>query len=334
MPLHTAIIHQIDKKPDGSAAELRLASQPLAASEALEFLLADLNDSYNARTTKVWGLFQPDQQQYPFSQWLAGWLDGQQDFIAFSQQSAERLHGLLAEVSMALGGHLLIAHYRQGMSDFLLLALLQHSSGSRIDSSLTLQAVRHLDLAQLQQAARINLSEWRNNPASKQYISLLKGRSGKKADPFAEFLGAVEGVDAAGETRTLLKAFSDYVESADLAEEQAREKTETLIDYAGSQARLGQPITLEELSGLLDEEQPRAFYDHIRNSDYGLSPEIPADRRTLNQFRRFTGRGDGLSISFDAHLLGSAIEYDADKGVLIIRQLPGRLKDQLKQSQD
>ncbi len=64
-------------------------------------------------------------------------------------------------------------------------------------------------------------------------------------------------------------------------------------------------MTLDALSELMDDQQPRAFYDYIRNKDYGLSPEIPADKRTLNQFRRFTGRAEGLSISFEAHLLGS-----------------------------
>ncbi len=69
--------------------------------------------------------------------------------------------------------------------------------------------------------------------------------------------------------------------------------TETLVDYATSQARIGEPMTLDALSELMDDQQPRAFYDYIRNKDYGLSPEIPADKRTLNQFRRFTGRADG-----------------------------------------
>ena len=133
------------------------------------------------------------------------------------------------------------------------------------------------------------------------------------------------------ETRTLLKAFSDFVEQEDLAEEQAREKTQSLVDYASTQARLGEPITVEELSGLLDEDKPRAFYDHIRNSDYGLAPEIPPDKRTLNQFRRFTGRAEGLSISFEAHLLGSRVEYDETTDTLTIRQVPTQLKDQLKQ---
>jgi nucleoid-associated protein len=91
---------------------------------------------------------------------------------------------------------------------------------------------------------------------------------------------------------------------------------------------------LEELSGLIDEERPRAFYEHIRNKDYGLSPEIPPDKRTLSQFRRFTGRAEGLSISFEAHLLGSKIEYDEARDMLIIRQVPTQLKDQLKRRKD
>ncbi|HHJ4328565.1 TPA: nucleoid-associated protein, partial [Klebsiella pneumoniae] len=88
------------------------------------------------------------------------------------------------------------------------------------------------------------------------------------------------------------------------------------------------------LSGLIDEERPRAFFDHIRNKDYGMAPEFPADKRTLSQFRRFTGRAEGLSISFEAHLLGSKIEYDEARDMLIIRQLPTQLKDQLKRRKD
>ena len=39
----------------------------------------------------------------------------------------------------------------------------------------------------------------------------------------------------------------------------------------------------------------------------------------MNQFRRFTGRTNGLSISFESHMLGSAIEYDAEAGGLLMR---------------
>ncbi|KTT47701.1 nucleoid-associated protein, partial [Pseudomonas oryzihabitans] len=235
----------------------------------------------------------------------------EQDFVAFSRQAVEHLKGLMESSNLSTGGHVLFAQYQQGMTDYLTIALLHHSEGVTVTETLDVAPAKHLDLGQLHLAARINLSEWRNNKQSRQYISFIRGKGGKKvSDYFRDFIGCQEGVDAKGETRTLLKAFSDYVESEDLPEEAAKEKTDTLVDYASSQAKRGEPMALDALSELMDDQAPRAFYDYIRNKDYGLAPEIPADKRTLNQFRRFTGRAEGLSISFEAHLLGSRIEYD------------------------
>nr|WP_298169207.1 nucleoid-associated protein YejK [uncultured Pseudomonas sp.] len=331
MPIRHCIVHLIDKKPDGTPAVLHARDTELAASQAIENMLADLNESYNAKQGKAWGLFHGESGAYPFSGWLKNYLDEGQDFAAFSRQAVEHLQKLMEESNLSTGGHVLFAHYQQGMTDYLVIALLHHSEGVAVNDELDVTPAKHLDLGQLHLAARINISEWRNNANSKQYISFIKGKNGKKvSEYFRDFIGCQEGVDGPGETRTLLKAFSDFVESEDLPEESAREKTKTLVDYASSQAKMGEPMGLQELSGLIDEERPRAFYDHIRNKDYGLSPEIPADKRTLNQFQRFTGRAEGLSISFEAHLLGSKIEYDESNDTLVIRNLPTQLTDQLK----
>lgn len=335
MPIRHCIVHLIEKKPDASPAILHARDTELPASQAMEHLLSDLNDSYNAKQGKAWGFFHEESGAYPFSGWLKSYLADEQDFSNFSKQAVEQLKRLMEESNLSTGGHVLMAHYQQGMTDYLAIALLHHSEGVAVTEALDVAPAKHLDLGQLHLAARINLSEWQNNQNSKQYISFIKGKNGKKvSDYFRDFIGCQEGVDAPSETRTLLKAFSDFVESEDLPEEQAREKTDALVDYATTQARIGEPMTLEELSGLLDEERPKAFYEHIRNKDYGLSPEIPPDKRTLNQFRRFTGRAEGLSISFEAHLLGSKVEYDEARDMLIIRQLPSQLKDQLKRRKD
>ncbi|MGE8329283.1 nucleoid-associated protein YejK [Pseudomonas urmiensis] len=335
MPIRHCIVHLIDKKPDGSPAVLHARDNELGASDAIENLLADLNDSYNAKQGKAWGLFHGESGAYPFSGWLKQYLSKEKDFTAFSRIAVEHLQKLMEESNLSTGGHVLFAHYQQGMTEYLAIALLHHSDGVAVNAELDVTPSRHLDLGQLHLAARINLSEWQNNQASKQYISFIKGKNGKKvSEYFRDFIGCQEGVDGPGETRTLLKAFSDFVESEDLPEESAREKTQTLVDYATSQTKMGEPVTLEELSSLIDEDRPKAFYDHIRNKDYGLSPEIPADKRTLNQFRRFTGRAEGLSISFEAHLLGSKVEYDEEAGTLIIKGLPTQLIDQLKRRTD
>ena len=335
MPIRHCIVHLIDKKPDGSPAVLHARESELGASDAIENLLADLNDSYNAKQGKAWGFFHGESGAYPLSGWLKQYLDEEKDFTAFSRVAVEHLQKLMEESNLSTGGHILFAHYQQGMTEYLAIALLHHSEGVAVNDELDVTPSRHLDLGQLHLAARINLSEWKNNQHSRQYISFIKGKNGKKvSDYFRDFIGCQEGVDGPGETRTLLKAFSDFVESEDLPEEAAREKTQTLVDYATTQTKLGEPVTLEALSSLIDEDRPKAFYDHIRHKDYGLSPEIPADKRTLNQFRRFTGRAEGLSISFEAHLLGSKVEYDEEAGTLIIKGLPTQLVDQLKRRKD
>ena len=331
MPIRHCIVHLIEKKPDGTPAVLHARESELGDSQAIENLLADLNESYNAKQGKAWGFFHEESGAYPLSGWLTQYMDGSEDFTAFSRKAIEHLQKLMEESNLSTGGHVLFAHYQQGMTDYLAIALLHHSNGVTVTDSLDVAEARHLDLGQLHLATRINISEWKNNQQSRQYISFIKGKNGKKvSEYFRDFIGCQEGVDGPSETRTLLKAFSDYVESEDLPEGKAREKTSALVGYASSQAKIGEPMSLEELSGVIDEERPRAFYDHIRNKDYGLSPEIPTDKRTLNQFQRFTGRAEGLSISFESHLLGSKVEYDEARDMLIIRNLPTQLTDQLK----
>ena len=332
MPIRHSIIHQIDKKPDGSPAVLHLSSTELLKSQATENLLNDLNVAYNAKTGKGWGFFHAQSGAFPLSGWLQDFVD-HGNFIEFSTTAAEHLTKLMEESNLSVGGHVLFAHYQQGLTEYLVIAMLQQSESVTVNANLSVTPSKHLDFGNIHLAARINLSEWRNNAQSRQYISYLKGPKGRKAtDYFRDFIGCQEGVDGPGETRTLLKAFSDFVASEDLHEDSAREKTQALMSYSMAQANIGEPITLGELSELIDEDRPKAFYDFIRNKDYGLSQEIPADKRTLNQFRRFTGRTNGLSISFESHMLGSAIEYDAEAGSLLMRDLPTQLKDQLKRA--
>lgn len=331
MPIDNSIVHQIHKKPDGQPASLSLRDSELANSEALEQLLAGLIEAYNSKPNKAWGYFQPESGAYPFSGWLQQLVDGEQDFIGFSRQASEQLKTLMEGSNLALGGHVLYIRYRQGMTAFLIIALLHHTEGVTVTDNLEVAQARHLDLSSLNMAARINLTEWKQNAQSTKYISFIRGRSGKRvSDYFRDFIGCIEGANPEEETTTLLQAFSDYVGEADFQPEALRDKTKAMSGYVNSQALQGEQVALEELSGVIDEEQPRAFYDYIRNKDYGLSPEIPADKRTLSNFMRFYGKANGLSISFEAHLLGEQVEYDEGQDSLVIKHPPKGLVQQLR----
>lgn len=57
---------------------------------------------------------------------------------------------------------------------------------------------------------------------------------------------------------------------------------------------------------------------------YGLSAEMPSDKRNLNNLRSFAGSTEGLSISFEAHMVGSGVEKDSGTDSLIFRGLPNQ----------
>ncbi|WP_460146664.1 nucleoid-associated protein YejK [Pseudomonas sp. S2_A02] len=333
MPVLHSVIHKIDKKPDGNPAVLHRSAGELIESQARDELIQQFNESYNAKPGKGWGFFHAESGAHPFSGWLGKYLAGTDDFMEFSSTAVEHLQKLMEESCLTVGGNVLFCHYLQGLTDYLVVALVQETEAVVVTDGLTLMPIRRLDLDSIFLAARINLSEWKNNPASKQYLSFLKAKKGRRVtEYFRDFIGCQEGVDGPGETRTLLKAFSDFVESEDLGEDSAREKTNTLVSYAMAQAKMGEAITLDELSELLDEDQPKNFADFIQAKDYGLSASLPPDKKTLNKFRRFTGRADGLSISFEQHLLGSKVEFDEAGGKLTLRNLPIQLTDQLKRA--
>lgn len=333
MPIRHMIIHQIDKKPDGSPAILHLADQALPESQACETLLQDFNNSYNAKQGKGWGLFHPESGAYPLCGMLAQCLAGRQTFVEFSRQATEHLCKLLEESNLTTGGHVLFAQYQQGMTDYLTIAVLQQVETVSVDDQLRMISSRSLDAGTVTLAARINLSEWQSNAESRQYISFIKGQGGKKIfGYFRDFIGCQEGIDGPGETRTLLKAFTDFVEAEGLDADATREKTLSLLDYATTQTKIGGLVTLDELSEIIDEDNPRAFADFARAAAYGLSPDLPIDKRTITQFRRFTGRAEGLSISFESHLLGTKVEFDQAGDTLTLRGLPAQLKDQLKRA--
>ena len=331
MPIDNSIVHQIHKKPDGQPASLTLREEQLATNDALEQLLAGLIETYNSKPNKAWGYFHEESGAYPFSGWLQQLIDNEVDFVDFSKKSTEHLKTLMEGSNLALGGHVLFIRYRQGMTAFLIIALLHHTEGVTVTADLEVAAARHLDLSALNMAARINLTEWKQNAHSRQYISFIRGRSGKRvSDYFRDFIGCQEGANPEEETTTLLQAFQDYVGEADMPVDAQKDKAKAMTSYVNSQTRQGEQVALEELSGAMDEEHPKAFYDYIRNKDYGLGAEIPADKRTMNNFFKYYGKADGLSISFESHLLGDRVEYDESDDSLVIRNPPKGLVQQLR----
>ena len=237
MPILQACAHRIDKQSDEQPATLT-CGEAMTDTAIADSLLANFNSSFHGKP-KAWGHFgeagvEEDSEAAPasssrFAFELERYRSGEIDFTDFTRQTTESLMPLL-DAHLSIGGHWWFVHSRQGEAEYLTLAMLHQRDGYGFDDDLNLVAVQQLNLGQLMLAARIDLTQWQRGQ-SRQYITYVQDRGNKKlVEAFREWLGCQEGVNAGAETRTLLKAFSDYVEREDMAEETSREKTDALIE--------------------------------------------------------------------------------------------------------
>jgi nucleoid-associated protein len=332
MPIRHAIVHQLDKQPDGNPPSCTPVTE-LPATDAIENLQADLNDSYNAKQGKAWGFFHGESGAYPFSGWLKQYLEEQQDFTSFSRVSVEHLQKLIEEVNLSTGGHVLFSHYQQGMTEYLMIAILQQVETVAVDGDLNVVASRYLDTSNFTCAARINLSEWRNNPNSKQYISFVKGKTAGRARllprlhrlPWKASTAQVKPARCSRHSptssRKKISRKKAPGENPRAARLRHHPKSWGSLSLRKSCRRLSMKTALRRSTTTSATAttacHPRSRPTSARSTSSAVSPAAPR----------------GLSISFEAHLLGSNVTYDADTGSLTIKNLPTQLTDQLKRRQ-
>ncbi len=333
MAIKEAIVHFIDK-PEGQPAQLSPRQSTLTLDRPLEDLISKVAAVYNNRSGKLYGGFESDSAGYPFSGWLRQYCDGALDLVQFSDTVLNRFKQQLDNQAEAFSGYLLVVRQQVLEVDQLLLLILSTSPTVIIDERLELNDARHLDLGKVQLGAKINLDEWRKGD-SRQYISCVKSRSGKTvSESFRQTLGCTEELDSKEQTQTLLKVFNDYCADADLAQVEASEVKQRAYEYCHEQVESGDRVQLQQLSCVIDSADPDKFFNYATEQDGALQSEIPADKRGLQKFVRYSGSMKGISISFSEMLLGEQVIYDPASDTLTIRGTPPTLKKQLNRNRD
>ncbi|OBR79435.1 hypothetical protein A7K92_22255 [Klebsiella pneumoniae] len=94
---------------------------------------------------------------------------------------------------------------------------------------------------------------------------------------------------------------------------------------AGEEIELGVAVQRARLASA-----KRASRNSPAEQGYELEESFPADRSTLRQLTKFAGSGGGLTINFDAMLLGERVFWDPATDTLTIKGTPPNLRDQLQ----
>ncbi|WP_312120644.1 nucleoid-associated protein YejK [Pantoea vagans] len=319
-------LHQLIKR-DENQLELALRDSLLPATNTVNAMVEELHRVYSAKS-KAYGLFNAESE---LAEALRNCRKGNDDFLAFSRAATGRLRDELAKYPFAEGGVVLFIHYRYLAVEYLLIAVLNSQSSMRVNEQLDISSTHYLDINHADIVARIDLTEWETNPESTRYLTFLRGRVGRKvADFFMDFLGAEVGLDTKAQNRGLLQAVDDYCNESELDKQERQNYRQQVYSYCNEQLQAGEEVALEALSSELPPLGEKTFQAFTQEQGYELEESFPADRSTLRQLTKFAGSGGGLTLNFDAMLLGERIFWDPATDTLTIKGTPPNLRDQLQ----
>lgn len=319
-------LHQMIKR-DEQTLELVLRDSLLPSNATVTAMMEELHRVYSAKS-KAYGLFNEESE---LADALRNCRKGENDFLAFSRAASARLRDELGKYPFAEGGIVLFGHYRYLAVEYLLIAVLSSQNSMRVNEELDISSTHYLDINHADIVARIDLTEWETNPESTRYLTFLRGRVGRKvSDFFMDFLGASVGLDTKAQNRGLLQAVDDYCEEASLDKNERQNYRQQVSAYCNEQLKSGEEIELAELSNELAPLGEKTFQAFTQEQGYELEESFPADRSTLRQLTKFAGSGGGLTINFDAMLLGERIFWDPVTDTLTIKGTPPNLRDQLQ----
>jgi nucleoid-associated protein len=335
MVIHELVVHLIEKMADSSTAQVSISSSSISDSPVLEKFLEELNKVYNSKSNKILGGFtsiKDDTADTPASleQGLTAYLAHDTDFLQFSQAAMKRLKYYIEQASKATGGYVVFIHYTLFGSEFVLIAMMNNSSGVTVNQNLEINRIDYLDISRLHLAARIDLSEWQEASDSDRYISMIRTKeSHKLSEYFRKFIGSDENSNSQQETSQLFTAVNQFCDKEFSDSEEKSQFKKKAADYCLEQADKGQNVDLKDFSTYVAEGVVDDFMKYVQSEQFELNNEIAPSKTTIRRFNKITGRNAQISITLDEEALGQSVIFDPEKETLTILEVPASLKAQL-----
>ena len=328
-------LHFLSKKPETGEVTLQLGPESIDISTKIENFVDALHKIYNSKASKAYGYFSTmpaASDNARFVDVMESYLQQQQDFFQFTCQSANLLKNELEKYDLAETGYLVICHYEYMGGQYLLAAIIPISEHYSVDGNLNISADQHLDTNKLQLAARIDLFDYQNNRDGDRYVSFIKGRAGRKvSDFFLDFLGCEEGINPKEQTQTLVQAVEDYVAVNQLDAEEKQQTRKELLNYCKEQKDAAQDVSLQAVAEVVSSaDSDNDFYSFCQQQAYAIEESFPHDQTVVNKVTKYSGYGNGISVSFERSHLGQDVVYNPNDDTLTIHKVPPNLKAQLQ----
>jgi nucleoid-associated protein len=354
-------LHFLAKKEESGEVLLRLGPENIDIGQKITAFVDSLHAIYNAKGNKAYGSFnnmalthhESNAEQTKvvnndgdelatasvttarFVDLMESYLNDQQSFYDFSTQAANTLKNEIEKYDLEETGYLIVCHYEYMGGRFLLVAVIPVSEHYSVDGELNISAAQHLDVNKLQLAARIDLFDYQQNASGNRYISFIKGRAGRKvSDFFLDFLGCEEGLNSKEQTQTLVQAVEDYVAVNQLDATEKQQTRKELLSYCKEQKASSQDVSIQEVGKVIGHTSTDAneqnFYQFCQQQSYPLEESFPHDQTVVNKITKYSGYGNGISLSFERSHFGQDVVYNPHNDSITIYKVPPNLKEQLQ----
>jgi nucleoid-associated protein len=335
MSIKHVIVHVVKRDKDGDKLSKQLRKTENDLKSLAAKLTSDLLELFSSATLSIgeFGINGDASLTPPFEQMLKKYYEPSSkctNFVQLTSELANHFESTIIgrQLQSVKGGYLVFYQYTARENDWLGVAILNRTDGIDISGNLDIVASQLLDLNKLYLGAAINLTQWQSG-MSERYIRFKAGLAGEVRDYFEAFIGCQRDKQAAKlETKSLKTAIREFGSQHNLSDEVISHRIAAAHSFIIEQQRAKKPVLLSHIANHVFPDLSNEFLCHSKNN-HDLPEDLAIDQSVLRSYLKISGRGNGLSISFDRDMLGKDVIYE--RGVLKISDIPDTLKQAIEE---
>lgn len=321
-------------------------------------LVEDVIKLYGSRgNTAHYGIFKKDNDRGPipdeFNNYFSLTNYSSKDFINLSISIMKQLFESAKGQSWPSGGYIVFTDYISNGVRFLLVTMIKKKGGMRISPALEPEEMIHLDLSNINQAAKINfhlysqyLSADETARTELTFLSFVSKTKGQSASAyFISALGCDKGIASSAATRALPREARNFFKKDVDSKPFAEAFRNKVIRYLDETNRADQPAKLTDIADIaaaqltsLEEDKRNeiieGFMQHLNNENMRIPSEFVINKSTLDKIKNVSYKDKLLSFNFDKELLGETndamVYYDEKSGSLSFNKLPAEAKNKIE----
>lgn len=331
MAIKNVILHEVTRDKDGDPVVTNLRDEENSTDGLGSKLTEQLIELFSQATLNIgeFGVDGDSSLEPAFEQQLKRLHNQEKSFVETTKDMAERFADIISEPKLqsVKGGILAFYIYEYRDNTLLAVTVLNRIDGINASKDLDLSSTTIIDLNRLHLGASINLTDW-DEGLSSRYIKFKTGRSVEMRDYFESFIGCQRDKQAATrETSALKTAIKTYSSELGLDSDATQSKLDSAHSFIQEQQKSGKEVLLTHVANAVFPDSTDDFLAVARNDEHQLSEQIAISTAELKRYVRLSGRGKGVSISFDNELLGKTVTFEDDQ--LIFTDIPETLKQSI-----